>query len=145
MLATVPVFGFMKMLVRTGMRHPWQALKLHITRNMFALIETPSLAREALFSADIPPETLHRHFTRLRNESYKVGLDGTFYNLPHPRKVYLVSMLILGAANDALFACREIEATAQAYNTRAEFFPNMAHDMMLEAGWRKVAERILHG
>ena len=29
--------------------------------------------------------------------------------------------------------------------TRAEleFFPNMAHDMMLEPGWQKVAERII--
>ncbi|HYA88978.1 MAG TPA: alpha/beta fold hydrolase [Nitrospirota bacterium] len=143
LLATVPVSGFMKMLVRTGMRHPWQALKLHVTRNMFALIEKPSLAREALFSADIPPETLHRHFMRLRNESYRVGQEGTFYDLPHPDKMIPIPMLIMGAVDDALFSCREIEETARTYNTRAEFFPNMAHDMMLEADWQKVAMRIL--
>jgi hypothetical protein len=33
-------------------------------------------------------------------------------------------------------------ATARAYRTKAEFFPNMGHDMMLEPGWVAVAERI---
>ena len=28
------------------------------------------------------------------------------------------------------------------YGTEAEIFPNMAHAMMLEPGWRAVAERI---
>jgi hypothetical protein len=36
----------------------------------------------------------------------------------------------------------EVSATAQAYQTEAEFFPNMGHNMMLEPGWRAVAERI---
>ncbi len=30
-----------------------------------------------------------------------------------------------------------------AYNTRTEIFPNVAHDMMLEAGWQSVADHIL--
>ena len=32
--------------------------------------------------------------------------------------------------------------TADTYHTKAEFFPSMGHDMMLEPGWEKVAERI---
>jgi hypothetical protein len=32
---------------------------------------------------------------------------------------------------------------ARAYGTQAEFFPNMAHNMMLEAGWQSVADRML--
>jgi len=50
----------------------------------------------------------------------------------------------LGAANDAVFTREEVEATARAYNAQVEFFPNMAHDMMLEADWQKVAERIVN-
>jgi hypothetical protein len=37
----------------------------------------------------------------------------------------------------------DVKATARAYGTQADFFPSMAHDMMLEAGWKSVAERIL--
>jgi alpha-beta hydrolase superfamily lysophospholipase len=32
---------------------------------------------------------------------------------------------------------------ARAYNTTVEIFPDMAHDMMLEPDWQKVADRIL--
>ena len=35
-----------------------------------------------------------------------------------------------------------VSATAQTYQTEAEFFPNMGHNMMLEPGWQAVAERI---
>jgi hypothetical protein len=37
----------------------------------------------------------------------------------------------------------EVEATARAYNTKAEIFKGMAHDMMLEQGWLSAAERIV--
>ena len=52
-------------------------------------------------------------------------------------------MLVLGAERDAVFGVDEVEATARAYNTKAELFKGMAHDMMLELGWQSVAERIV--
>ena len=107
------------------------------------MVETPSLARDAFFSADMPAETLNRHFARLQNDSYRVGLEATFFKLPQPSKISPLPMLVLGAANDASFSRDEVEATARAYKTQAEFFSNMAHVMMLESGWRNVAERIL--
>ena len=33
--------------------------------------------------------------------------------------------------------------TAAAYHTEVEFFEDMAHDMMLEKEWQKVADRII--
>jgi pimeloyl-ACP methyl ester carboxylesterase len=33
-------------------------------------------------------------------------------------------------------------ATARAYDTEAEFFPGLGHNVMLERGWAVVAERI---
>jgi alpha-beta hydrolase superfamily lysophospholipase len=51
-------------------------------------------------------------------------------------------LLVLGAEDDGAHTRREILATARAYGTQAEFFPNMGHNMMLEPGWAAVAERI---
>lgn len=48
-------------------------------------------------------------------------------------------MLVLGGSRDAIFTIAEVKATARAYDTEARFFP-MAHDMMLEAGWKRVAQ-----
>jgi len=36
-----------------------------------------------------------------------------------------------------------VKATARRYGTTAEIFPDMAHDVMLEPGWEKVAAVIL--
>lgn len=145
LLASVPASGSINMLLRLTIRHPWRMLKFHATRSAYSLVQTPTLAREALFSPSLPPETLDRHFMRLQEESYSAGLDTALFNLPVPDKIRALAlpMLVLGAADDTLFTPREIKATAQAYNTQAEIFPDMAHDMMLDTGWQKVAERIV--
>ena len=51
-------------------------------------------------------------------------------------------ILVLGADQDGAHTRKEILATARAYRTEAEFFPDMGHNMMLEPGWAAVAERI---
>ena len=51
-------------------------------------------------------------------------------------------LLVLGATDDGLRTDGEVAATARTYQTNAEFFPNMGHNMMLEPGWPNVAERI---
>ena len=44
---------------------------------------------------------------------------------------------------DAIFTPAEIEKTAAAYGREAGMFADMAHDMMLEDGWERVADSIL--
>ncbi len=70
LLASVPASGSLNMLLRLTIRHPWRMLKFHATRSAYSLVQTPTLAREALFSPALPPETLDRHFARLQDESY---------------------------------------------------------------------------
>lgn len=52
-------------------------------------------------------------------------------------------VLVLGAANDAIFSVSDVVRTAATFGVDAEIFPDMAHDMMLEPGWREVADRIM--
>jgi len=106
------------------------------------MIETPSLAREVFFSHDMPADKVYRYFTRLQEESYCAGLDATFI-LPRTDKIDPLPMLVLGGASDVILSRDEIESTARTYRTQAEFIPNVAHMMMLEADWKNVAERIL--
>ena len=51
-------------------------------------------------------------------------------------------MLILGAEHDQLISASTVEMTGRAYGIKAEIFPAMGHGMMLDADWRKVAQRI---
>jgi alpha-beta hydrolase superfamily lysophospholipase len=71
-----------------------------------------------------------------------VELETTLLNLPRPDRVK-TPMLVLAAEQDRVFSVAEEQATAQAYGTAAVVFPDMAHDMMLEANWQQVADWIL--
>ncbi len=51
-------------------------------------------------------------------------------------------MLVLGGSDDGCFTVEEAHATARAYGTEAEIFPDMGHNMMLEPGWQAVAGKI---
>ena len=62
------------------------------------------------------------------------------FNLPRPKKVK-TPILVLGASKDTVFSPAEVKATARAYNTTADIFNDMAHDMMLDPKWESVAER----
>jgi pimeloyl-ACP methyl ester carboxylesterase len=141
LLASVPIKGVLKTTLRIAARHPWPFLKANLTWRLYPIIGTPALAREALFSPGMPTAHLESYFGKLQDESYLAFLD-MMVKLPHPKKV-MAPMLVLGAAKDTIFYPDEVIATAQAYGTEAEIFPDMAHDMMLEAGWQAVADRIL--
>jgi alpha-beta hydrolase superfamily lysophospholipase len=81
-------------------------------------------------------------YARIQDEAYLAFLDMLAFNLPRPRRVR-APMLELGGEHDRILSRREVEATARAYRTTARMFPDMAHDMMLEAGWQSVADTIL--
>jgi pimeloyl-ACP methyl ester carboxylesterase len=142
LLATIPAQGIIPYLLRSTARHPLAILHCVLTVSLYPLIGTPERTHEAFFSPDMPLEKVYLYFGRMENEAFPVALDAALLNLPRPERVR-TPLLVLGAANDNVFTVDEQHATARAYNTTAEIFPNMAHDMMLEAGWQQVADRIL--
>jgi len=141
LLASVPPQGLLSATLRFARRHPLTFLKVNLTLSMWPVVATPELAQEGLLSATMPPERVRACFERLQDESYRAYLDLMLLNLPRPRRV-TTPLFVLGASRDTLISVAEVEATARAYGTQAEFF-DMAHDMMLEAGWQAVADRIL--
>ena len=142
LLASVPVKGVFRTTLRMAKRHPLAFLKANLTWSLYPIIGTPELTREAFFSKDILAEKLDRYFNLLQDESYLAFLDMMLFKLPKPEKVS-TALLILGAADDAIFLPDEMEATAAAYNQKPEIFKGMAHDMMLENKWQMVADRIM--
>ena len=141
LLATVPSRGVIGTSLRTIRNHPLNFLRVNLKLSLYPLIETEALTRAFFFSSDMPQDQIRRYFDKMQDESYLGFLDMLLLNLPRPKKV-TAPLLILGAADDAVFTTDEIKRTALAYEAEYEIYPNMAHDMMLEAGWQKVADRI---
>jgi alpha-beta hydrolase superfamily lysophospholipase len=71
-----------------------------------------------------------------------VILDLLFLDLPPSTPMLDTPVLVLGAEDDSFVTRGGLETTADTYRTRAEIFPGMAHQMMLDLGWENVAARI---
>jgi pimeloyl-ACP methyl ester carboxylesterase len=142
LMASVPPRGVAQATLRVAMRHPLIFIRAILTMSMMPIFGAPRLVREALFSADMPEDMVMNYFSQLQDESFRAYLDMIGLSLPRVERVK-TPLLVLGAADDRFISPEEIEATARAYHTQAEVFPRMAHDMMLEAGWQAVADRIL--
>lgn len=142
LLASVPPYGLWPTLGRVFAHDPRIVLKSLFTWQMYPVVETPARTRWALFSADMPEEQVLKYQKYMDDESFRAFIDLLGLNLAHPKRVQS-PMLVLGAEKDAVISQNDVRTTAKTYGTRAEFFPNMAHNMMLEAGWKSVAERIL--
>ncbi|HMZ07589.1 MAG TPA: hypothetical protein PK078_08220, partial [Anaerolineales bacterium] len=85
---------------------------------------------------------LLKYHAKMNDESFRMYLDLLGLNLVRTKKVK-TPLLVLGAKDDTVISNGDVEKTGNAYNTKAELFPHMAHDMMLEKGWQAVAERVM--
>ena len=72
----------------------------------------------------------------------KVRVTSALFDLPRISRMHRPPMLILGADFDHLIPASAVEMTGRAYGIEPEFFAGMGHGLMLEADWRKVAQRI---
>jgi pimeloyl-ACP methyl ester carboxylesterase len=145
LLASVPTGGIFGVMMRLAMRHPLLYLVANATWSVYPYVRTPELAREAFFSLDMPIEEATLLWKHLQEESYLAFLDMLLFRHARPRLAARggTPMLVLGATDDRIFTVSEVRRTAGAYGVEAEIFPRMAHDMMLESGWRGVADRIV--
>ncbi|MBP1819243.1 alpha/beta hydrolase [Mycobacterium sp. OAE908] len=129
--------------LRMMAQQPWPSAKAVMTGRTPPAVEvTDARVRDVFFSPGTPGALVTQYMERLQAEiSARALLDMMFLNLPKPQRV-TTPILVLGAQRDGSVTERELHATARAYGTRAEVFPDMGHDMMLEPGWQSVAERI---
>ena len=142
LLAAVPPQGTRAAVVRALKQNPWPNVRAGFTGSTMAALDTPARARQSMFSPATPEALVVEYGKRFQQESRRaIFVDMTFRHLPRPEEVSS-PMLVLGAEQDGVFTVDEVQATARAYQTEAEIFPGIGHDMMLEPGWQAVAEHI---
>ena len=139
LLASVPVSGASRGLLRIAARHPLRATRATLTGKSLRALNTPQAARENFYSASIPEPDVER-YTALLDEEYlgRQLFDFTMLRLPKPERAS-TPLLVLGAECDAVFSHDEIRKTASAYGTEAEFFPE--HGPRHDAGARMAGSR----
>ena len=141
LMSSIPPSGNLGNALRWVSHRPSNFAKMTITGKALPYINPPELARERFFSPHTPEADVRKYAARLQEDSSRIGIDCLLLRLPRPKRV-TTPLLVLGAEEDGAHTRKEINATARAYGTEAEFFPDMGHNMMLEPGWESVAERI---
>lgn len=141
LLASAPPSGTRKKTVKTALHHPGKLLKALLTGRV-SLYNTEAGVYQAFVSANMPREQVRRYVSHLQDESLRAFMD--MARFPVRTEKVKSPMLVLGAGDDFFIDRHELEQTARAYDTTPEIFPDMAHDMMVEAGWNRVADRMIH-
>jgi pimeloyl-ACP methyl ester carboxylesterase len=144
LMASVPPHGLIGTFYGIAFTNPRLFYELSMIQTFGPWLADTGAVRRALFSEDCPDHVIHAILPRLQAESQMVILDLVGLDLPPsmPTGELNTPVLVLGAEGDAFVFRGGLEATAKTYRTKAEIFPNMAHAMMLEQGWQRVAERI---
>jgi pimeloyl-ACP methyl ester carboxylesterase len=140
LLASMPPSGvaaFTGMLIRTD---PVGVLQAQLTLQFRSIVSTPDRVKRLFFSEYTPNADIDYFTSQLGDEALLAFFDMLFSDLCRPAKG--TPVLVLGAANDAIFSVETTRRIAAAYETEAVIFPDMAHDMMLERGWETVADTI---
>ncbi|MCR6664881.1 MAG: alpha/beta hydrolase [Methyloversatilis sp.] len=141
LMASVPPQGLWASAVGLVMRKP--DLMSELNSLLAGGATSLDALREALFAQPVSMERLQQMASRVQPESARVIWDMTLFNLPQPARMHRPPLLVLGAECDPIIPPALTEMTSRALGVPAHVFPGMGHGMMLEADWRKVAQRML--
>lgn len=122
--------------------HPLALLRRYATLNLYRFISNPRVMHTLLFSDDMPEAKVKAYAARMQEESLRVGFDIAFLPPLRPGELH-APIFLVGGENDKLVPADYLRETAQAYGAESYICPGVAHNMMLEARWRNVADRIL--
>ena len=133
LLTAIPPTGLWPTILTLLGQKPGIVLKTVATLNLWAVIDRVEKARWALFSENLPHELLQNYYGQMNGESFRSLLDELGLSLVRTKRIQ-TPLLVIGAQNDTVIFPSMVQATARTYGTTAEIFPDMAHDVMLEAG-----------
>lgn len=143
LMASVPPTGLGMSTLRLMASDPLLFAQITLWHTGGSRLLNFDVARRAIFSDDLPNSKLIDYGRRMQAESQRAIWEMTWTGLPRLWRVQRCAMLVLGAEKDALFSVGEIKATARTYQADAKVFPGMAHAMMLERHWKRVADAII--
>ena len=147
LLASTPPSGMLRTTLKFTGRHPLIATRVTFTCSSQRAVGSHKLAREYLFSPDLPDEEVDRYRSWLGHESEWARYQMCLYPLWLPKlfpKPFDTPLLVLGGANDKFVSQREVKKTARVYNADCHIFEHVAHNMMLDTRWQEVAEYMIN-
>ena len=142
LLAPVPPGGLGPIAGRLLALQPEYLVNLHRLDAPHLSGDVLAALRPLYFSDDVAPEIMAEALFHIGAESPRAILDLTL-RWHDTRPDSRITPFVLGAQGDRIATPADARATAELYETDATIVPGLAHMMMLERGWRAVAEPLL--
>jgi alpha-beta hydrolase superfamily lysophospholipase len=109
------------------------------------LLRNPKLCGKLFFSPGISKVALRKYVRKLRDESYRAGwqmLLGRRWGCPEYQPLAQTPVLVLGAERDWCVSRCAVKRVAKRLDAQLQWVPGIAHDMMLDTGWKTVAQQM---
>lgn len=142
LLAPIPPAGLVPVATRLAAERPDALLHLSMLDPTRLSAQVLTALEPFYFSARMDRALLREAAHHLNSESPRALLDLSLrlhWTLPERGTTPL---LVLGAEGDRICRVEDVEATARHHGVAPVIVPGLAHMLMLEPGWRRVADAI---
>ncbi len=142
LLAPVPPHGLLPASLALALSQP--SLFAELNALLAGGAASLEALHKALFAGPMPAERLLAYHRRFQRESSRAIWDLTLFDLPPSWRMRRPPMLVLLAERDALFPLEPSRSGFAAIGLRAEVLDELGHAVMLEPGWQRAADRLIH-
>ncbi len=145
LMAPVPPQGLLPSTLRMAFADPLLFWQYGLMQTLGADSADEEIARRAVFSDDLPAAEVTAASKNIQRESRRALWDMTVMASGRP---WLAAnqprMMVMGGSNDALFQPTECKAVADLWHADWHLLDDMAHAMMMDAGWQRAADTIIN-
>jgi alpha-beta hydrolase superfamily lysophospholipase len=142
LLASIPPRGLLGATPKMIKHSPVAFAMSNLTLDLGRLVRTTEQVRALFFRPSTPDYIVEATTARVQSESFRAFLLNLLsLERPKPHSVD-VPVLVVGATEDAIFTPAMVSATAEAWGASPVMFDEIGHDVMLDVGWERVADRL---
>jgi pimeloyl-ACP methyl ester carboxylesterase len=138
LLASAPPRPMPGLLVKSLLAQPLHLIRAARPRQEF----NRDMLRQKMFSRGPEDRSMDEYLANVQPESTRVAASMLTRRIPHPEAIG-TPVQVIGAGRDQMVPPEAVALTAHAYRTKPVMFDTMSHMLMLEPGWRDVADTIL--
>ncbi len=141
LFAAAPPQGVIGVVLHLLQTRPLDLLRAVGGLDLYHLVREPRFAHALFYSTELDARTVEQYWQPLQNESFRAFLDMIALDLPRPARADpALPKWVIGGELDRIFPPDIVHGTAKAYGVKARLYPGMAHNLMLDVGWEKVAD-----